>query len=43
VASALLLLALKFLVRNPRLYIAPKGNQPRRWLIRGILIRPPMR
>ena len=38
VASALLLLALKFLVRNPSLYAAPKGNQPPPWWIRGILI-----
>src|SRR5229473_1016487 len=38
VASALLLLALKFLVRNPTLYAAPKGNQPPPWWIRGILI-----
>jgi len=38
VFSALLLLALKFLVRNPALYEAPKGNQPPPWWIRGILI-----
>jgi inorganic phosphate transporter, PiT family len=38
VFSALLLLALKFLVRNPTLYAAPKGNQPPPWWIRGILI-----
>ena len=38
VASALLLLALRFLVRNPTLYDAPKGNQPPPWWIRGILI-----
>ncbi|HSS86263.1 MAG TPA: inorganic phosphate transporter, partial [Reyranella sp.] len=38
VFSALLLLALKFLVRNPALYAAPKGNQPPPWWIRGILI-----
>ena len=38
VAAALLLLALKFLVRNPALYDAPKGNQPPPWWIRGILI-----
>src|SRR4030081_250206 len=36
--AALLLLALKFLVRNPALYDAPKGNQPPPWWIRGILI-----
>jgi PiT family inorganic phosphate transporter len=38
VFSALLLLALKLLVRNPTLYAAPKGNQPPPWWIRGILI-----
>jgi inorganic phosphate transporter, PiT family len=38
VAAALLLLTLKFLVRNPALYEAPKGNQPPPWWIRGILI-----
>ena len=38
VAAALLLLALKFLVRNPALYEAPKGNQPPPCWIRGILI-----
>src|SRR4030081_3791073 len=38
VFSALLLLALKVLVRNPALYDAPKGNQPPPWWIRGILI-----
>src|SRR5215813_2897100 len=37
VAAALLLL-LKFIVRNPELYTAPKGNQPPPWWIRGILI-----
>jgi inorganic phosphate transporter, PiT family len=36
--AALLLLLLKFLVRNPDLYEAPKGNQPPPWWIRGILI-----
>src|ERR1700704_3478800 len=35
VAAALLLLALKFVVRNPALYQAPKGNQPPPWWIRG--------
>jgi PiT family inorganic phosphate transporter len=29
---------LKYLVRNPALYDAPKGNQPPPWWIRGILI-----
>jgi PiT family inorganic phosphate transporter len=38
VFSALLLLVLKFLVRNPALYEAPKGNAPPPWWIRGILI-----
>jgi PiT family inorganic phosphate transporter len=37
-AALLLLLTLKFLVRNPALYEAPKGNQPPPWWIRGILI-----
>ena len=37
-AAALLLLALKYLVRNPALYAEPKGNQPPPWWIRGILI-----
>src|SRR3981189_1579760 len=37
-AAALLLLSMKFLVRNPALYDAPKGNQPPPWWIRGILI-----
>jgi PiT family inorganic phosphate transporter len=36
--AALLLLALKFLVRNPALYEAPKGDQPPPWWIRGTLI-----
>ena len=38
VAAALLFLALKFVVRNPALYQAPKGNQPPPWWIRGTLI-----
>jgi inorganic phosphate transporter, PiT family len=38
VAAALLLLTLKFLVRNPALYESPKGSQPPPWWIRGILI-----
>ena len=37
-AAALLLLTLKFLVRNPALYAEPKGSQPPPWWIRGILI-----
>ncbi|MGH8430912.1 MAG: inorganic phosphate transporter, partial [Solimonas sp.] len=38
VCAALLLLALKFAVRNPALYAEPKGHQPPPWWIRGILI-----
>src|SRR5262249_1925425 len=38
VASALLLLVLKALVRNPDLYRAPKGNSSPPWWIRGLLI-----
>jgi inorganic phosphate transporter, PiT family len=37
-AAALLLLLLKFIVRNPALYRAPEGNQPPPWWIRGTLI-----
>jgi PiT family inorganic phosphate transporter len=37
-ASAILLLLMKFLVRNPRLYEAPKSAAPPPWWIRGILI-----
>ena len=36
--AALLLLLLKFIVRNPALYSEPKGNTPPPWWIRGILI-----
>src|SRR5262244_3535948 len=36
--AAILLLILKFVVRNPALYTAPTGNQPPPWWIRGILI-----
>src|SRR3954468_23306809 len=36
--AALLLLVLKFIVRNPELYSAPKGNTPPPWWIRSILI-----
>src|SRR5262245_47079167 len=36
--AAILLLLLKFIVRNPDLYTAPKGNQPPPWWIRGILV-----
>jgi PiT family inorganic phosphate transporter len=38
VASAVLLLVIKFLVRNPALYESPKGATPPPWWIRGILI-----
>jgi inorganic phosphate transporter, PiT family len=37
-AAAILLLLLKFIVRNPALYRAPEGNQPPPLWIRGILI-----
>ena len=36
--AAILLLALKFVVRNVALYAEPKGDQPPPWWIRGILI-----
>src|SRR5947207_2275299 len=36
--AAILLLVLKFLVRNPALYAAPEGNKPPPLWIRGILI-----
>jgi PiT family inorganic phosphate transporter len=38
IVAALLLLVLKFVVRNPALYAAPEGNQPPPLWIRGILI-----
>jgi PiT family inorganic phosphate transporter len=38
VCAAVLLLVLKFLVRNPKLYAEPKGSEPPPWWIRGILI-----
>jgi PiT family inorganic phosphate transporter len=37
-AAALLLQALKVVVRNPALYQEPKGNQPPPWWIRATLI-----
>ena len=37
-AAALLLLACKFVIRNPELYREPKGNQPPPWWIRATLI-----
>jgi inorganic phosphate transporter, PiT family len=36
--AAILLLLLKFIVRNAALYAEPKGEQPPPWWIRGILI-----
>jgi PiT family inorganic phosphate transporter len=36
--AALLLLALKFVIRNPALYAEPKGEQPPPWWIRGVLV-----
>jgi len=36
--AALLLLVLKFLVRNPALYKAPEGDKTPPWWIRGVLI-----
>src|SRR5207237_5499611 len=36
--AAVLLLVLKFIVRNPALYAAPEGNKPPPLWIRGILI-----
>ncbi len=36
--AAILLLVLKFIVRNPALYTAPEGNKPPPLWIRGILI-----
>jgi inorganic phosphate transporter, PiT family len=38
VLAAILLLVLKFVIRNAALYAEPKGNQPPPWWIRGILI-----
>src|SRR5580692_9885601 len=36
--AAILLLLLKFVVRNAALYAEPKGDQPPPWWIRGILV-----
>jgi len=36
--AAILLLVVKFLVRIPALYEAPKGSQPPPWWIRGLLV-----
>jgi PiT family inorganic phosphate transporter len=38
IAAGMLLLALKFTVRNPELYQEPKGDRPPPWWIRGLLI-----
>jgi len=38
VMAGLLLLVLKFVVRNPALYAEPKGKEPPPWWIRGVLI-----
>jgi PiT family inorganic phosphate transporter len=38
ILAAILLLALKFVVRNAALYAEPKGDEPPPWWIRGILI-----
>jgi PiT family inorganic phosphate transporter len=38
VASALLLLVMKLIVRQPELYRAPETDQPPAWWIRGLLI-----
>jgi inorganic phosphate transporter, PiT family len=36
--AALLLVVIRFIIRNPALYSEPKGNQPPPWWIRGVLI-----
>ena len=36
--AALLLLAMRFFIKNRALYKAPKGNSPPQWWIRGMLI-----
>ena len=38
IASALLLLVMKLLIRRPELYRAPQTDQPPAWWIRGLLI-----
>jgi PiT family inorganic phosphate transporter len=37
-AAALLLIVVRFVIRNPALYSEPKGNEPPPWWIRGVLI-----
>src|SRR5258705_2147304 len=36
--AAMLLIVIRFVIRNPALYAEPKGNQPPPWWIRGVLI-----
>jgi len=38
IAAALLLLAMKVVIRAPQLYKEPRGNQPPPWWIRGLLV-----
>jgi PiT family inorganic phosphate transporter len=38
VLAGILLLAIKFIIRNKELFSEPKGNQPPPWWIRGILV-----
>ncbi len=38
VGAGLLLLLLKFVIRNPKLYAAPEGETPPVWWIRGMLV-----
>jgi PiT family inorganic phosphate transporter len=37
-AAALLLIVIRYIIRNPALYSEPKGDQPPPWWIRGVLI-----
>jgi inorganic phosphate transporter, PiT family len=37
-AAAVLLIVVRFVIRNPVLYYEPKGNQPPPWWVRAILI-----
>jgi PiT family inorganic phosphate transporter len=38
VLAGILLMAIKFIIRNTELFAEPKGNQPPPWWIRGILV-----
>jgi PiT family inorganic phosphate transporter len=38
VLAGILLMAIKFIIRNKELFAEPKGNQPPPWWIRGILV-----